>query len=71
MIEFNVGGILLDVPSGTRLQFVKKNILFAFDGIECERTTSFRLPKTPTNLRAFDFSNDFHRQGQESSKDVS
>lgn len=63
MIEFNVGGILLDVPSGTRLQFVKKNILFAFDGIECERTTSFRLPKTPTNLRAFDFSNDFHRQG--------
>ena len=63
MIEFNVGGILLDVPSGTRLQFVKKNILFAFDSIECERTTSFRLPKTPTNLRAFDFSNDFHRQG--------
>lgn len=63
MIEFNIGGILLDVPSNMRLQFVKKNILFAFDSIECERTTSFRLPKTPTNLRAFDFSNDFHRQG--------
>lgn len=63
MIEFNVGGILLDVPSDMRLQFVKKNILFAFDSIECERTTSFRLPKTPTNLRAFDFSNDVHRQG--------
>lgn len=63
MIEFNVGGILLDTPSGMRLQFVKKNILFAFDSIECERTTSFRLPKTSTNLRAFDFSNDFHRQG--------
>lgn len=64
MIEFNVGGILLDVPQGTKVDFKQKNILFAFDKIEAERTTSFRLPKTPTNLRAFGFSNDFHRDGQ-------
>lgn len=63
MVEFNVGGILLDVPQNLNIDFKKKNILFAFDSIELERTTSFKLPKTPTNLRVFNFSNDLHRVG--------
>lgn len=63
MVEFNVGGTILDVPIGLKIEFKKKNILFAFDNIEIERTTAFSLPKTPTNLRVFDFSNDIHRVG--------
>lgn len=58
-----MGGAILDVPSDLKIEFKKKNILFAFDNIELERTTAFRLPKTPTNLRALDFSNDKHRAG--------
>lgn len=64
MIEFNVNGIILDLPRGLKIDFKKKNILFAFDSIEVDRTTSFSLPKTPTNLRAFGFANDLHRDGQ-------
>lgn len=63
MVEFNVGGVRLDVPHNLNIEFKKKNILFAFDNIELERTTSFKLPKTPTNLQVFDFSNDLHRTG--------
>lgn len=63
MVEFNVGGTILDVPIGLKIEFKKRNILFAFDNIELERTTAFSLPKTPTNLRVFDFSNDIHRVG--------
>jgi hypothetical protein len=63
MIEFNVDGAILDVPVDLKIEFKKKNILFAFDNIELERTTSFNLPKTETNLRVFQFSNDFHRVG--------
>lgn len=63
MVEFNVGGVLLDIPQNLSIEFKKKNILFAFDNIELERTTSFKLPKTPTNLLAFNFSNDLHRVG--------
>lgn len=63
MIEFNIGGRRIDVPQGLKIDFKKKNILFSFDDIEVERTTSFRLPKTPTNLSVFGFSNDYHRLG--------
>lgn len=63
MIEFNVGGISLDLPSDISIQFVKKNILFSFDSIEVERTTTFNIPVTPNNLRALNFSNDVHRYG--------
>lgn len=71
MVEFNVGGVLLDIPQNLNIEFKKKNILFAFDNIELERTTSFRLPKTPTNLKVFDFSNDLHRVGTAMRKRVS
>lgn len=44
-------GVLLDLKKGTMLSFRKTNILFAFDGAECERSMSFDLPATPNNER--------------------
>lgn len=63
MIEFNVSGKKLDLPSNIKLQFTKKNILFAFENIEIERTTSFNVPATPNNMRIFNFSQDIHSSG--------
>lgn len=57
MTRFNVGGAYLDVPRDLSLTFSKKNILFAFDNIECERTTSFGVPANATNNRIFGFAN--------------
>lgn len=62
-VQFSIGGKLLDLPSNIRLQFTKKNILFAFDNIEVERTTSFNVPATPNNMRIFNFSHDIHASG--------
>ena len=53
MIRFNVDGEYLELPADFSLQFQKKNILFAFENIECERSTSFDIPATPTNDRIF------------------
>lgn len=53
MIRFNVNGEYLDMPADFGLQFKKSNILFAFDNIECERSTSFDIPATPQNNRIF------------------
>lgn len=55
---------MLDLPANFKLQFVKKNAFFAFDDLEIERTTTFAVPKTPNNLLAFGFANDFHRRGE-------
>lgn len=55
---------MLDLPANFKLQFVKKNPLFAFDELEVERTTTFSVPKTPNNLLALGFANDFHRRGE-------
>lgn len=50
MTQFNVNGRLLDLPAdGVNLQFKKSNPLFAFDSLECERSTSFDVPATPNN----------------------
>ena len=64
MTSFNVGGRVLDLPANFKLQFVKKNPIFAFDELEVERTTTFAVPKTPNNLLALGFANDFHRRGE-------
>lgn len=64
MTSFNVGGRFLDLPTKFKLQFVKKNAFFAFDDLEVERTTTFAVPKTPNNLLALGFANDFHRSGE-------
>lgn len=56
MTQFSIGGELLELPSDLKLQFTKKNILFAFDEIECERSLSFNIPATPKNDRIFNFS---------------
>lgn len=53
MIRFDIGGEYLDLPADFSLQFKKSNVLFAFDAIECERSTSFDIPATPQNDRIF------------------
>lgn len=53
MIRFEVSGEYLELPADFSLQFKKTNILFAFDDIECERSTSFNIPATPQNNRIF------------------
>lgn len=63
MTSFNVGGRYIDLPENFKLQFVKKNPLFAFDELECERSTSFSIPKTPNNMQILGFANDYHRNG--------
>lgn len=62
-VQFSIGGKLLDLPSNIKLQFTKKNILFAFENIEVERTTSFNVPATPNNMLIFNFSHDIHSIG--------
>lgn len=62
-VQFSIGGKLLELPSNFKLQFTKKNILFAFENIEVDRTTSFKVPATPNNMRIFNFSHDIHSSG--------
>lgn len=53
MIRFSISGEYLDLPADFSLQFKKSNVLFAFDNMECERSTSFDIPATPQNDRIF------------------
>lgn len=64
MMRFNVGGNFLELPADFNLQLKKKNILFAFDNIELERTTSFSVPATPANAATFGWSNNLHYYGE-------
>lgn len=68
MMRFNVGGWFLELPANFNLQLKKSNILFAFDNIELERTTSFSVPATPHNTGIFGWSNDFHYYGEKGRK---
>lgn len=63
MTRFNIGGEYLDTPSDLALTFSKKNILFAFDNIECEYTTSFDIPKTAKNERLMKYASNIHTSG--------
>ena len=63
MIRFNISGEYLDLPADFSLQFKKTNILFAFDDIECERSTSFEIPATPQNNRIFALAKCVHTYG--------
>lgn len=65
MVLFSVNGQALDMPAGLSLQFQRKNILFAFDSIQVERTTNFSIPATPKNMRIFGFSNSHLTSGSD------
>lgn len=65
MIRFNVNGKYLDLYAKTRVQFVRKNTLFAFDDIQLNRTAEFQVPATPTNNLVFAMANDAARYGTE------
>ena len=49
MTQLLCEGVYLDLHDDFGLQFTHKNPLFAFDKLECERTTQFKLPSTPKN----------------------
>lgn len=68
MMRFNVGGWFLELPANFNLQLKKSNILFAFDNIALERTTSFSVPATLHNTGIFGWSNDFHYYGEKGRK---
>lgn len=53
MMRLLCDGVYLDLYDNAGLQFTHDNPLFAFDDLKCERTTQFKLPKTPTNDRVF------------------
>lgn len=63
MMRFNVNGQYLELPADFSIQFQKKNILFSFDNMECERSTSFDIPATPTNDRIFELSRQVQNTG--------
>lgn len=63
MMQFNVNGQYLELPADFSIQFQKKNILFSFDNIECERSTSFDIPATPQNDRIFELSRQVQNTG--------
>ena len=65
MVSFSVNGQALDMPAGLSLQFQRKNILFAFDSIQVERTTNFSIPATPNNMRIFGFANSYLTSGED------
>lgn len=54
MMQLLCNGTFLDLYEGSGLQFTHKNPLFAFDSLECERTTSFKIPATPKNDRVLE-----------------
>ena len=56
MIYFKVNGVDLDIPTDLKLSFQKKNILFAFDDIELNRSQGFTLPHSKVNDVFFGYS---------------
>jgi hypothetical protein len=64
MTRFNIGGSFLELPANFKIQLKKSNILFAFDNVELERSTSFSVPATPINTGILGWANDAHRFGE-------
>lgn len=54
----------MELPANFKIQLKKSNILFAFDNVELERSTSFSVPATPINTGIFGWANDAHRFGE-------
>lgn len=54
----------IETPADLRETLTKTNSLFAFDNIECERSTAFSVPATANNNLAFAFANNEHNEGE-------
>lgn len=63
MMRFRIGSKYLDLPENADIQFTRKNILFAFDNAECERSTQFTVPATENNRAIFGHAHDVHNSG--------
>lgn len=46
-----IDGQNIELSADVRFGFAKKNQLFAFGDLQCERSQSFSIPNTPTNAR--------------------
>lgn len=64
MLQFRVNNEPIDMLEDTNFQFVKSNILFAFDNVKAERTTNFKIPATAKNLRILEYSNKTYLYGE-------
>lgn len=62
-MQFRAYGHTLDLPEGTSVQLTRKNEIFAFDDIECERSVGFDLPSTPTNELVMKLAGNYHGDG--------
>lgn len=54
----------MELPANFKIQLKKSNILFAFDNVELERSTSFSIPATLINTGILGWANDAHRFGE-------
>lgn len=63
MIQLYVNRNEIELSDSINLSFSKTNILFAFDDIKCERTTSFTIPYTSNNERIFGLASDIATTG--------
>lgn len=63
MTRFKIGDSYLDLAEDTNIQIVRKNEIFAFDSMECERSVSFDIPATANNNTIMQLSNDYHGTG--------
>lgn len=52
MTQFKIDGKYLEL-GGVKLSWTRKNMLFAFDNVELDRTTSFEIPNTAENADIF------------------
>lgn len=53
MLRLLCNGVNLDIKSDQSITMTRYNPMFGFDKLQCERTTEFSLPDTPTNNRVF------------------
>lgn len=53
----------LELDESSEIEFVKQNLIFAFDDIETERTAEINIPATPHNNALLGLAGDAHRHG--------
>lgn len=63
MYSLKVNSTYLDLPQDFDLQITRTNMLYCFDTLVQDRTTSFALPTTAKNNRVFTLSNDVNTYG--------
>jgi len=55
MYRLLIDGIEIELEQNTNVSFLFENSLFMFEKMKLNRTTQFKIPRTPTNDNIFDF----------------